>query len=286
VETSLPLIEAAHHQLEVDIAGEPMFVHGDPVRLSQVVANLLNNAAKFTPNGGRIWLTAARDGNTARVVVRDNGIGIPKSAQSSIFDLFTQLDRQYGRVHGGLGIGLTLVRQLVEMHGGTIEVTSEGSGKGSEFVVRLPLTARPTLERETQGNARSITAGRRILVIDDNEDAAESLTTLLDLLGADVQVAFDGDAALQLLRRHRPSVVLVDIGMPSMDGLEFARRARRLPEGRRATLVALTGWGRDENRKHSREAGLDYHLVKPLNLDALTQLLATLPPESVIEPDA
>jgi signal transduction histidine kinase/ActR/RegA family two-component response regulator len=279
VETSRPLIEAAHHELIVDLPEEPVTLVADPVRLAQVVANLLNNAAKYTEEGGRIVVSARREGEQAVVSVRDSGVGIPIDVLPRVFDLFSQADRTYHRAQGGLGIGLTLVRTLVELHGGTVTASSDGLGKGSEFTVRLPLGLERTAVRaRNRGEGSSVFAAHRILVVDDSRDAAESLAMLLVSLGADVHTAGDGPAALEKVVACRPSVILLDIGMPGMDGLEVARRVRQLPESRELTVIALSGWGQDEDRRRSREAGIDYHLVKPVNLDELNHLLTALAP--------
>jgi signal transduction histidine kinase/ActR/RegA family two-component response regulator len=278
VETSKPLIEAAGHQLAISLPAEPVTLEADPVRLTQVIANLLNNAAKFTKEGGQIWLDVRRKRSNAVVSVRDNGLGIPPDMLPKVFDLFTQLDRTYNRAQGGLGIGLTLVRSLVDMHGGSVEAKSDGPGQGSEFVVRLPLAVGKIgmYDRVESAGRLAPVVPRRILVVDDSRDAADSLGMLLKFLGADVLTANDGPAALEALKTYRPSVVLLDLGMPGMDGLEVARRARSQPEGRNVTLIALSGWGQEQDRRRSKEAGIDHHLVKPVDLSALEQLLAAL----------
>jgi PAS domain S-box-containing protein len=277
VETSRPLIDAANHRLVVSLPGEPLTLEADPVRLAQVIANLLNNAAKYTHEGGGIGLTAHREGSTAVISVRDNGMGIPSIMLPKVFDLFAQVDRTYDRAQGGLGIGLTLVRSLVEMHGGSVEAWSEGPGKGSEFVVRLPLADAQLDPKDHPAQQLQTVMPHRILVVDDNRDSADSLGMLLKLLGADVDAVHDGPAALAALKAFRPNVVVLDIGMPGMDGYEFAREARRRPEGRDVTLIALTGWGQEEDRRRSKDAGIDHHLVKPVDVGALEQLLAGLP---------
>lgn len=280
VETSKPLIEAARHQLAISLPAEPLILNADPVRMSQVLANLLNNAAKYTPEGGQIWLTIRREGSSVALSVRDTGVGITAEMLPVVFDLFTQAHRTYNRAQGGLGIGLTLVRNLVDMHGGSVEARSDGPGRGSEFIVRLPLTVDRAAvvedRRPPAGLAHAATA-RRILVVDDNSDSANSMGMLLKFLGADVHVAYDGPAALEALHSYRPSVVLLDIGMPGMDGYETAKQMRQRPGGQDATLIALTGWGQDEDRRRSKEAGMDHHLVKPVDISALQALLASLP---------
>ncbi|MGH7287549.1 MAG: hybrid sensor histidine kinase/response regulator, partial [Myxococcota bacterium] len=263
VETSMPLIEQSGQRLDVALPAEPLTVEGDSVRLTQVFANLLNNAAKYTAAGGKIQLNAARVGDRIEVAVRDTGRGIPVEMLPRVFEMFAQIDRSPNRVRGsGLGIGLTLVKRLVEMHGGSVEARSKGLGEGSEFVVRLPLAA--TGSQSAAGAAAkrtrsAVLAARRILVVDDNRDAASSLGMLLELRGAEVWVVHDGAAALKALATHQPSIVLLDIGMPGMDGHEVARQIRQQPEHRDVTLIALTGWGQEEDRQRSRAAGFDYH---------------------------
>jgi CheY-like chemotaxis protein/two-component sensor histidine kinase len=278
VETSSPLIEDARHQLAIHVPAEPLTLAADGMRIAQVLANLLNNASKYTPDGGRISLSAWQEGSEAVIAVCDTGAGIPKELLPQVFDLFFQGDHSYDRVQGGLGIGLTLVRSLVELHGGSVEAKSAGPGFGSEFIVRLPLAVgqqRPftprTIGRETLANL-----SHRILVVDDNRDAAASLARLLRCLGADVRIANDGPAALDELKIYHPSVIVLDIGMPVMDGIEVARRVRQQPEGKQITLIALTGWSQEEDRLETRAAGFDHHLVKPVDFGALQSLLASL----------
>jgi signal transduction histidine kinase len=280
VETSRPLMEAARHQLAITVPPEPLTVDADPVRLSQVIANLLNNAAKYTEEGGQIWLTARREGGEAAVSVRDTGLGIPADMLHRVFDMFAQVDRTLKRSQGGLGIGLTLARTLVEMHGGRVEARSEGPGKGSEFTIRLPLAAEDSKAAEVRTRAGGAQpAGlsqQRVLVVDDNRDAADSLGMLLKFLGADAHVVYDGPSALQALHIYRPAVVFLDIGMPGMDGHEVARHVRQVPEFRGVLLIAMTGWGQEEDRRRSKAAGFDHHLVKPADADALQALLSSL----------
>jgi CheY-like chemotaxis protein/anti-sigma regulatory factor (Ser/Thr protein kinase) len=278
VETSRPLIEAARHQLALSIPPEPLTLEGDHVRLAQVFANLLNNAAKYTEPGGQIWLSVRRAGDQVVISVRDTGVGIAPHMLSHVFEMFTQIDRDAGRAQGGLGIGLTLVKNLVELHGGTVQAFSDGAGCGSEFVVRLPLLVRrvqPNL-RGPERRPAGVLPPRRVLVVDDNRDAAQSLAMLLSLLGAEVHVAFNGPEALDALAGYKPDVVLLDIGMPGMDGHEVARRIRQHPEYRDVTLIALTGWGQEEDRRRSRSAGFDHHLIKPADINALQTLLLSL----------
>jgi PAS domain S-box-containing protein len=277
VETSRPLIESAGHELALSLPPEPMLLEGDPVRLAQVFANLLNNAAKYTEPGGHIAVTAHRDGADAVIAVRDTGTGIPQAMLPRVFEPFAQIDRHAARAQGGLGIGLTIVKSLVDLHGGRVEAHSDGPGRGSEFVVRLPLPAAPRTDGPQAARlAPSEFSTRRILVVDDNRDAAESLGMLMKLLGADVEVAFSGPDALAALAASKPEVVLLDIGMPGMDGHEVARRIRQQPELDDVVLIALTGWGQDEDRLRSQAAGFDHHLIKPVDLAALQALLGTL----------
>ncbi len=282
VEASRPLIENRGHELTVTVPSQPIHLEADPTRLAQVLLNLLNNAAKYMDRAGRIWLTAERAGDEVVIRVRDTGIGIPAEMLPRIFDLFTQVDRSLERAEGGLGIGLTLVRRLVEMHGGTVEAHSEGPGRGSEFVVRLPI-AGPAEDREPQGAAgggdeAAAPAARRILVVDDNQDAAESLGMLLRALGHEVRTAHDGLEAVRAVPDFRPDVVLLDIGMPKLNGYEAARQIREQPGGAALVLVALTGWGQEEDRRLSHEAGFDHHMTKPVELADLQKLLAEVVP--------
>ena len=278
VEASRPLLEARKHTLTVALPPQPVWVKGDATRLAQVVSNLLNNAAKYTENDGRVWLTVEQARAEAVVTVRDTGIGIPGDLLPHVFDLFTQGDRSLARSEGGLGIGLTLVKRLVEMHGGTATAASAGPGKGSAFAVRLPVletgTVPPPAEAETPSRDRS-GAARRVLVVDDSADAARSLALLLAAQGHAVRTAHDGLAALEAARAFQPEVVLLDIGLPRMDGYEVARRLRGQAGFERTLLVALTGYGQEEDRRRTREAGFDAHLVKPADLTILQRLLAT-----------
>ena len=278
VEASRPLIEDYRHQLTVALPPEPVLVDVDPARLAQVLSNLLNNAAKYTDEGGQISLTADRLGEDVIVRVRDTGIGIAPDLLPKIFDLFTQADRTLSRSRGGLGIGLTLVRSLVELHDGRVTAQSRGLGQGSEFVVRLPVAAGHRAGShqsiETDQPPGSQLPCRRILVVDDKRSNAQSLEVLLEGLGQEVYTAYDGLAGLELARQHRPDVVLLDIGLPLMDGYEVARRCREEPTLQGMTLVAMTGYGQDSDKQRSQEAGFDAHLVKPVNLRDLMLLLA------------
>jgi signal transduction histidine kinase len=289
VETVQPLLTERGHQLSVEIPSEPIRVYGDALRLIQALGNVLANAAKYTERPGRIAVTACQFADSAQIRIRDTGIGIPGALLPQIFDMFTQLKSESSRLQSGLGIGLALVRKLVEMHGGTVTAFSEGVGLGSEFLITLPVVAReapdiPVNTQEVVNVAGSARVRRRILVADDNSDALESLATLLELGGHEVFSASNGALALESAERHLPDVALLDIGMPKLDGYEVARRIRAQPWGRQITLVALTGWGQDSDRQRSGEAGFDSHLVKPLDLDKLTDLLGRLPDPMEGEP--
>jgi PAS domain S-box-containing protein len=273
VETSRPLIEQRRHALDVTLPPRPLHVEADPTRLAQVFSNLLNNAARYTEPGGRISLAAQRVGGHAVVSVRDTGVGIPQEMLPKLFEMFSQFGSPLDRSQGGLGIGLSLVKRLVELHGGSVGARSDGPGKGSEFVVRLPLVPSPRAARSEAEPGQAASGGRRILVVDDNRDAADSLAMMLRLTGHETRTAHDGLAALEAGADFRPDLVLLDIGMPRLNGYEAARRIRREPWGRAAFLVALTGWGQDEDRRRSREAGFDAHLTKPCDLGALRELL-------------
>jgi PAS domain S-box-containing protein len=283
VETSRPAIEQAAHELTIVVPDEPIWVDGDHTRLAQVVSNLLNNSAKYTHRGGHVLLGVARDGESAVVSVKDDGIGIPPAMLDKVFVMFTQVDRTLEKTTGGLGIGLSLVKGLVEMHGGTITAKSEGEGQGSEFVVKLPpavpVAGGPEVRSEEAEGI--VPAGRRrVLVVDDNRDAADSLAQLLELLGNEVRTANDGEAGVRVADSFRPDVVLMDIGMPKLNGYEACRRIREQRLGKDIVLVALTGWGQDGDRARSEDAGFNFHLVKPVEFAALTKLLAGLPSET------
>jgi len=279
VEIVQPLIQERGHQFTTEIPDGTLRVDADPLRLTQALGNVLGNAAKYTERGGRISLGVRRQGAGVEIRVRDNGIGISAEVLPRIFDLFTQLDRHSHHPHSGLGIGLALVRRLLQMHGGTISAHSEGTGLGSEFVIRLPLLlgATQSVDGRPSRAADSPPLRRRILVADDNADALQTLATVLELGGHEVFSAANGSLALESAERHLPEVALLDIGMPLLDGYEVARRIRAQAWGKRITLVALTGWGQDSDRRRSQEAGFDSHLVKPLDLAKLTQLLSRLP---------
>ncbi len=274
-EISEPLIEAGRHNLSISLDEEPLMVDGDPVRLTQIFANLLNNAAKYTPAGGRIQVSLKRDRERAIVSVADNGIGISQGMLSHVFDLFSQSHRAAGRMQGGLGIGLALVKGLVEMHGGSVVALSGGSDQGSEFIVSLPLAAKETNDCESSEDAAPAGLRRRVLVVDDELDVAESLGLLLESLGAEVRVVFSGAEALSCVAEFKPDVVFLDIGMPAVDGYEAARRIRGTREGAGVCMVALSGWGRDEDRERAMEAGFDQHATKPVSADVLKEVMAS-----------
>lgn len=287
VETNRPLIDARRHELTLDLPPEPVRVFGDPTRLAQAVGNLVSNAAKYTEDGGRIRVAVERahaedDGGKEQVVirVRDSGVGIPPEMLPHLFELFTQVERTLDRAQGGLGIGLALVRRLVDLHGGSVCALSEGEGKGSEFVVRLP--ALDPVTAAVEPRPRSAVApvpghGRRVLVADDNVDSAQSLAMLLRTIGNVVEVAHDGMEAVEAAERFRPHAVLLDLGMPRLDGYGAARQIRAHPWGRDVLLIALTGWGQKEVRDRTHDAGFDAHLVKPVELASLAKLLADAP---------
>jgi PAS domain S-box-containing protein len=279
LETSRPWIEAAGHHLKISLAPDPMMIEGDPVRVAQVIVNLLNNAAKYTPSRGHISLSLRRDRDNAVITVRDDGMGIPPEMLSRVFDMFAQIDHTLNRSHGGLGIGLTLAKNLVQLHGGSITAHSAGVGRGSEFVVRFPLleVALPQTGAPAPPPARRTFPARRILVVDDTRAAAHMLGKLLESLGQEVQTVNDGATALDSVRTFRPDLVISDIGMPKMDGYALARALRGNAESQDLTLVALTGFGQESDRLVAREAGFDFHLVKPVSLSELQSLLSTLP---------
>jgi PAS domain S-box-containing protein len=277
VETARPLIESSRHQLELELPAEPVELDADLTRLVQVFANLLTNSAKYTDPGGRIRLSAARDGDQVVVTVRDTGIGIPREALGSVFDMFSQVDRSLERVTGGLGIGLALVRKLVEMHGGTVVASSDGPGRGSIFTVRLPAVAAGRAQgADGAGRASQLGPGLRILIVDDNRDSAQSMADMLRVFGNEVAVAHDGAEGVERAGAFRPGLILMDIGMPRLNGLDATRQIREQPWGREISIVALTGWGQEADRVRSREAGCDGHLVKPASLEDLSQLMAGL----------
>jgi PAS domain S-box-containing protein len=286
LDTVRPLIEARKQDLKLTRPGQRLRVRGDATRLAQVVSNLLNNAAKFTPERGQIAVSVEAEEEKdrqrwVRIAVTDNGVGITPGVLPEIFNLFAQADSTQGRSQGGLGIGLTLVRSFVDMHGGTVSGTSEGTGRGSTFVVRLPLLSDAEVRQSAATTAKTLAAGtgvaaRKILVVDDDRDVAESLSLWLHDWGHDVRVAHTGEQALAEARAFRPELLLIDVGLPGMNGHEAARKLRALPEIDDAMLVAVTGYGQEDDRRLSLEAGFDRHCVKPLSPQDLNSLLASL----------
>jgi signal transduction histidine kinase len=279
VETSRPLIEAGRHHLTVSVPVQPIWVHADEARLAQVLSNLLNNAAKYTPPGGTIWVTASQAGEEAVISVRDTGVGIPPEMLSRVFDLFQQVDRSIDRSQGGLGIGLTLARRLVDMHGGSIEAKSEGPGRGSEFIVRLPIGMPPppasSPGSEVPNQQVPVQSGMRVLVVDDNVDAASSLGRLLKLRSHVVHLAHDGPAALAAADEFRPDVVLLDLGLPRLNGYDVARRLREADPENKLLLIAVSGYGGEANRSQAALVGFNHYFVKPLDVEDLLKALAS-----------
>jgi CheY-like chemotaxis protein len=276
VEAGRPLLERGGHELHLALPAPTLMVHGDPARLAEIVINLLNNAAKYTPGGGQVWIAAEREGSHVLVKVRDTGVGIAPEALPGIFQMFTQVDTTRDRAQGGLGVGLALARRLAELHGGELTASSAGLDRGSEFVLKLPAAEAHASEPRPMpypgGEMRG--PGMRVLVVDDSEDSAESLAMLLRLGNHTVATAHDGPSALERFGAFVPEVVILDIGLPGMDGYEVAQRIRTLPHGGEVTLIALTGWGRDEERARAFSSGFDHHLTKPVAVEALQRLLA------------
>jgi PAS domain S-box-containing protein len=280
VEIAKPLAETQGHQVIVSIPMQSMMIEADPVRIAQIFGNLLHNACKYSDPGATIWLSAERQGSDVRIAIRDNGIGIAPEVLPHLFELFTQVSSRPERTQGGLGIGLTLVRRLVAMHGGSIEARSEGLGKGSEFIVHLPLAqSRTGIAAAAPRNVLQGSPSRRILVVDDNDETAESLVMLLRLLGHETEMANDGQAALAVAERFSPEVMLLDIGLPKVSGYDVCERIRRQPWGRQIVIAAVSGWGQDVDRKKSADAGFDYHLVKPLDFTLLLRVLSEPRPQ-------
>jgi signal transduction histidine kinase/ActR/RegA family two-component response regulator len=277
VEASRPLIDACDHQLAISLPSESLTVQGDPVRLSQIFANLLNNSSKYMHHGGQIWLSVRHVDDEVQISVRDTGVGIEPEMLDHVFKMFAQVDRSKRQAQGGLGIGLTLVQSLVEMHGGVVEAKSDGLEQGSEFIVRLPLIKETQRAKPPPTAIREVRMPKlKVLVVDDNQDAATTLSMLLQLLGCDVLTANDGPSALQILKGYRPAVAFLDIGMPGMDGYEVARRIRLIPELQSLMLVALTGWGQQEDRRLSSESGFDHHMLKPADITTLKTLFTSI----------
>jgi CheY-like chemotaxis protein/two-component sensor histidine kinase len=282
VEASRSVIEEGGHELTVSLPAEPVYLEGDLTRLSQVFSNLLVNAAKYTDRGGHIRLKARREGSEVVVSVRDTGIGIPADHLPRLFELFSQVNSTLERSQGGLGIGLSLVKGLVGLHSGSVQAKSDGPGRGSEFLVRLPVRVESRKQSQPeQAGSEQVGNGQspcRILVADDNPDSAQSLAMLLSVLGHEVRTAHDGLAALKAAEAFRPDVVLLDIGMPKLNGYDACRRIREQPWGKSVVIVALTGWGQDEDRRKAEQAGFDRHLTKPADLAQLRALLAGVTP--------
>ncbi len=277
VEASRPMVEQTGQELTVTLPQQPLIVDADTTRLAQVFQNLLNNAAKYSDRGGHIQLNVERQESDVVVTVKDNGIGIAADQLPLIFSMFTQVDRSSEISRGGLGVGLTLVNRLVEMHGGRVEAMSEGPGKGSEFVVRLPIVVEASTPQESGGAAEhSVRSSFRILVVDDNRDGADTLSEMLKMAGNDTRTAYDGQEGVDAAREFRPDVILLDIGLPTLDGHEACRRIRAQAGGESVVLIALTGWGQDDDRRRSHDAGFDHHMVKPVDPRALMELLARL----------
>jgi len=287
VETVAPLVESSRHRLSIAMPAQPVFLEADPIRLAQVIANLLNNAVKFTPPGGDISLAVSVEEGWATLRVKDSGIGIEPGRIEEVFGLFAQLDQSIERQHSGLGIGLALVRRLAELHGGTVTAASEGPGRGSEFIVRLPTVAAPALPimaAAAPGEAPSRV--RRVLVVDDNRDGGESLAAMVKLMGHDARPVHDGPAALSAGAQWQPDLVIMDIGMPGMNGYDACVAMRATPWGRSALIVALTGWGQEHDRRRAEAAGFDRHVVKPIGVETLRTLCedAQLSPQAASTP--
>jgi CheY-like chemotaxis protein len=274
LETSRPLIEAGGHELETDLAKEPIWLEADLTRLSQVVSNLLNNAARYTPDRGRIALSLKREGEEAVIAVTDSGVGVAAERQAEIFQLFAQVDNRPERGRGGLGIGLALVKQLTDLHGGSVEVRSEGAGKGSTFTVRLPIASPPLAEAAATDAQAAAAQPLKVLVVDDNEAVAQTVGWMLEAIGHDYQIVHSGREALAAAPEYLPDAILLDIGLPGMDGYAVCRALRQEDAFKRTPIIAQTGWGQDSDKAEAAAAGFDHHLVKPIALAQLERLLA------------
>jgi len=274
VEAVRPTLNAKNHQLSLNLPTEPVSLEADPLRLSQILSNLMINAAKYSDPGSHIELAATVEGDAVSLSVKDDGIGIAPQSITGIFDMFSQIDAGTGRSDGGLGIGLALVKGLTELHGGTVEARSGGLGFGSEFIVRLPLVRREAASPLATDPAPAVSVRRRILIADDNQDAAESLSMLLELSGHEVRIAHQGRDALAIAQTFRPDTALLDIGMPDLSGYEVARALRQEPWATRLRLIAVTGWGQEDDRRRALQAGFDHYLTKPIDPDHLESLIA------------
>ncbi|HEX9942621.1 MAG TPA: ATP-binding protein [Thermoanaerobaculia bacterium] len=274
IETVRPIFLARGHELSLSLPPEEVWLEVDAARLEQVLANLLHNAAKFTPDGGRIWITAERQGQEVAVRVRDTGVGMPPDVLPRVFDLFTQGNRALDRAHDGLGIGLTLARKLVELHGGTLKAYSEGVGRGSEFVVTLSVAVAGLAASPEPAAAEIPARCLRVLIVEDNDDTAEMLGALLEMAGHQVEIAHSGPAALDAAAARRPDAILLDIGLPGLDGYQVAQRLREDPALAGVALIATSGYGQEDDKRRSKEAGFDHHLVKPVDLRRLREILA------------
>ncbi|MFC0399598.1 response regulator [Paraburkholderia rhizosphaerae] len=276
VETNQPSIERKHHTLRVNVPATPCAIRGDPIRVAQVIGNLLSNAAKYTPDGGAIGLDVRVVDGSVAIRITDNGIGIPPAELGDVFNLFMQSADSLSHSEGGLGIGLSLARTLTELHGGSIEARSEGIGRGCEFVVRLPLAVTPQYPAaaENESAAAAPQSARRVMIVDDSVDGAESMSVLLDMLGHQVCVMYDGASALAAAPEFKPEVVILDIGLPDLDGYQVARALRAQPATAGALLIALTGYGQESDRQRTRAAGFDHHLVKPASLEDIERVIA------------
>jgi CheY-like chemotaxis protein len=279
VESCQPLADRRDQTIDVHCADDPLLIDGDLIRLSQIVLNLLNNAIKYTPDGGKIEVSVAREGKSAIVRVKDTGVGIPADLIPHVFDLFTQGERSLARTEGGLGIGLTIVKQLVAMHGGTVTAHSEGTDKGSEFVVRLPALTRKTAVDKSAAiwQPQQPQIKRRVLIVDDNHDSADMMAALLQAWGHQVRTEYDGPSTIAAATPFQPEVVLLDIGLPGMNGYEVATQLRKSAHLHSVVLVAVTGYGQDDDRRRVREAGFDHHLVKPVDPAALEKIIESIP---------
>ncbi len=281
IESSRPLIDNAGHTLTVNITNEPLWLDADHTRLAQVIGNLLNNAAKYTPQNGQINLSAYRSNDDVVIEVKDNGLGIPENMLPSVFDLFTQIDRNLERSQGGLGIGLALVKKLVAMHNGSIKVESEGSGKGSTFTVKLPFSKNHIQEVKIQESPENQqpNSGLNVLVVDDNIPSAKTTGWTLEFIGHKPTLAHDGLEALEMAKNLKPDVILLDIGLPGMNGYDICRELRKLPEFKDTIMIAQTGWGQERDRQTALEAGFNHHLTKPVDFNDLSKLLAPIKPK-------